>query len=268
MFSTSHLPPSTLRASTPVSLTHTHYFSVRLSLSCSLLFCLSISHLNFLFFCFSLVAFFCPLFSVFYSVSCSTEWTHTHAHRDRRVVESERVSVLFSGQLGLIFSTFCFRTLTDSLQGETERNTHTHKRRTHSGNRDITVCSLHSEVSSWWQACTHTGSGKNGQKKNTFLSTCCRQPELFPFFFGISAFSFKSKISLQFQLQSSTFRSVSSAVFSLVGAIFLTQQKDPFLQLIYSFLLACHKFLSGVLAEVRLYSILLSAVSPSACYPL
>lgn len=48
---------------------------------------------------------------------------------------------------------------------------------------------------------------------------------------------------------------------------FLTQQKDLLLQLSYSFLLVCHKILSVVLAEVRPYSILLSAVSPSACYP-
>lgn len=59
----------------------------------------------------------------------------------------------------------------------------------------------------------------------------------------------------------------SSPVFSLVGTIVLTQQKDSLLQLIYSFLLVCHKFLSVVLAEVRFYSILLSAVSLSACYP-
>lgn len=46
----------------------------------------------------------------------------------------------------------------------------------------------------------------------------------------------------------------------------LTQQKDVWL--ISNSLLPCHNFLSEVLAEVRPYSILLSAVSPSACYPL
>lgn len=47
----------------------------------------------------------------------------------------------------------------------------------------------------------------------------------------------------------------------------LTQQKEVWLQLIYISLLPCHNFLSEVLAKVRPHSILLSAVSPSACYP-
>lgn len=54
---------------------------------------------------------------------------------------------------------------------------------------------------------------------------------------------------------------------SVQGFTFLlTQQKDVWL--IYISLLPRHNFLPEVLAEVRPHSILLSAVSPSACYPL
>lgn len=86
--------------------------------------------------------------------------THTHARRQTCVVESEKVSVLFSGQLGLIFSTFCFHTLTDSPQAETEREREAHtgrKQRHHSLNaafRDfIMMTGVH----------THTATHKQAQ---------------------------------------------------------------------------------------------------------
>lgn len=57
------------------------------------------------------------------------------------IVNSEKVSVLFSGQLNLIFSTICFHTFTGSPQAETqERRSHTER------DRYITICSLDLEI--------------------------------------------------------------------------------------------------------------------------
>lgn len=144
MFSTSHLPPASPSSSLSVffSQTNTIHLSICLSLLCFLFFYLLLLSFFFLLQSFYFSVFFSlnPLFlfsfcDIFFVVtfgiqpsrSCVQTRMSTHTHTDRQcVVESEKVSVLFSGQLGLIFSTFCFHTLTDSPQAETERETHTH----------------------------------------------------------------------------------------------------------------------------------------------
>lgn len=148
MFSTSHLRSSTPGLSSRLSLKHMCYFSIRLPWPDSAVLCLSAHSVFPLKF-----PFLSPLFSLFFEtnpfLSPFSLWplliyrsfAHAYTHTRTRtvcVLESEKVSVLFSGQLGLIFSTFCFHTLTDSPQAETERQRETHT--------DITLRTPHSEI--------------------------------------------------------------------------------------------------------------------------
>lgn len=66
------------------------------------------------------------------------------------ILNSEKVSELFSGQFDLIVSTFCLHTLRGSPQADTqEKRSHTER------DRGITVWKLDLEISQWWQVCTH-----------------------------------------------------------------------------------------------------------------
>ncbi len=182
MFSTSHLPPSLPQ---PLFLSYSHAHALFLCLSPSVMlfvilsFFLS-SEVSICFFFVSFISLFFSSCDIFFLVTfCirlslmrphANEHTHTHTRACGQtcVVESEKVSVLFSGQLGLIFSTFCFHTLTDSPQAETERESEAHterKQRHHSLNaafRDFTMTT---------GVCTHsraqTGSGGHTSESET-----------------------------------------------------------------------------------------------------
>lgn len=147
MFSTSHLRSSTPGLSSRLSLKHMCYFSIRLPWPDSAVLCLSAHSVFPLKF-----PFLSPLFSLFFEtnpfLSPFSLWplliyrSFAHAYTHTRtqtvcVLESEKVSVLFSGQLGLIFSTFCFHTLTDSPQAETERQRETHTDTPNTAFRDL-----------------------------------------------------------------------------------------------------------------------------------
>lgn len=172
MFSTSHLPPS-LSESLFLSLSLSHTYTLSLSVMLFVIlsfFLLSVFTQKFPFFsCFSLFALF--LFGYFLcSLACAHSCIRTRMDTDTRrqtcVVESERVSVLFSGQSGLIFSTFCFHTLTDSPQAETERERETHreeaeqrKQRHHSLN--VTFRHFIMMTGMYTHSHAHTGLGRH-----------------------------------------------------------------------------------------------------------
>ena len=130
--------PTSLPPSSAVWFIHMCFFSVSLFVMTrnSRPSCLLSAPIGLFFLCFSVKFSFWSLFifdSLTHAYAHTMEHTHTHTHSSRqRVLESEEVTVVFSGQLGLISSTFCFRTLTDSLKAETggERKRETQRRRT------------------------------------------------------------------------------------------------------------------------------------------
>lgn len=93
---------------------------------------------------------------------------HTHMHADS-VLESEKVSVLFSGQLGLIFSTSCFHTLTDSPQAETEREreTHTNREETETSHSEHCIQRFHVMMAIDTHSCAQTE-----REHNNYLVSC------------------------------------------------------------------------------------------------
>lgn len=160
MLSTSHLPPCFCDCLFP-SFSHAHTLFLCLSRPVRSVVTLKFLFLSFRCFLsvsycdiFSLVSIYIPLF-LSLSHSCVHAWMSIHTHTHTCVVESEKVSVLFSGQLGLIFSTFCFHTLTDSLQAEKERerhaHTHSHIGETETSQSECCIQRLHND-----DRCVHT----------------------------------------------------------------------------------------------------------------